>query len=80
MRICKRGFAKQGLDKREKSDIVLNANELHLRLGLFLFAAGLSGGPVVMEEYVMLDVIMDSLADSVRLIPFLFLTDRKSVV
>ena len=74
MRICKRGFAKQGLDKREKSDIVLNANELHLRLGLFLFAAGLSGGPVVMEEYVMLDVIMDSLADSVRLIPFRFLT------
>jgi len=51
------------LDKEGKCAIVLNANELHLHLEL-----------LCVRKKIMLDVILDTLVDAAKLIPFLFLT------
>lgn len=56
------------LDMSEICGIVLNANELHLQSGFCM------KGRKRREDDIMWDVILDTLLDTIKLIPFLFLT------
>lgn len=63
------------LDISQKDGIVLHANELHLHVEReWDYTAGLEAGSLGKEDEFMWDVILDTLVDNARLIPFLFLT------